>query len=310
MKCFVPLSHFSSPKWSFPRIRTLRRTSSTSLSVPRGARPDGLTIGDGPELRVEHVPPEQLEQRDRFREFLDGAFENRVPLAVDLEATGKDPHASGFAVRLWSVSDGLTAFVVDARDDRSCGLVHALLSRYPHTLLVHNGFAYDFAVAVRELGVDVGVVSETRARTAPDRHDAPEPARPPGCEADRAEGDVHAVFRRRCRRPGSSTRKGVPKYEGGLGVDRRDAPRPHRLRRRRRCAHTAAARTAPRGGRLRPATRARAPRRRDLPARRPARVRGRPRRRGRFRGAPRRRGERLEQALARAGDRPHRHRCR
>ena len=122
-----------------------------------------LAIGDGPELRVEHVPAEQLEQRDRFRAFLTDAFESRAALAIDLEATGKDPHAVGFTVRLWSISDGHTAFVVDARDERSCELVRALLSRYPHALLVHNGYAYDLAIAVRELGVDVGLVSR-RAR--------------------------------------------------------------------------------------------------------------------------------------------------
>jgi DNA polymerase I-like protein with 3'-5' exonuclease and polymerase domains len=121
-----------------------------------------IPVGDGPQLRVELVPPEQPERRELFRNFLNASQRAGAVLGVDCETTGKDPHAPGFEVRLWSVSDGQTAYVVDHRDERSRELVHELLRRFPR-LVFHGGYVYDLPVAVRELGLDVGDVSR-RAR--------------------------------------------------------------------------------------------------------------------------------------------------
>ena len=169
-------------------------------------------------------------------------------LAVDVESSGKDP--PGFAPRLWAVSDGAAAFVVDHRDERSRALVRELLRRHRHPLALHNGFAYDLAVTVRELDIDVAGISR-RARELR-LLDTMLLARLVHADAKRIGLKEMSVryFGDGAAEPDQMRAKAFPQREGGLGVDRRGAPGLLGLRRRRRRAHAASLRTAARGGRL------------------------------------------------------------
>jgi DNA polymerase-1 len=125
-----------------------------------------IELGEGPPLEARLLPAgEASDAREDFNRFLAAAKERGAVLALDCETTGIDPYASGFAVRLWSVSDGRQAWAVDARDERTCALLTAVFDRWPHGLAVHN-VAYDVPVACRTLPVDVAALTAGADRLA------------------------------------------------------------------------------------------------------------------------------------------------
>jgi DNA polymerase-1 len=117
-----------------------------------------IEIGAGPPLMLHRLPPDTPAAREAFNKFLSRAHDRGALLALDCETTGTDPYEPGFAVRIWSVSDGQEAWALDARDDRNLGLLAATLDGWPHGLAVHNA-TFDIPVAARTLPVDAGALT-------------------------------------------------------------------------------------------------------------------------------------------------------
>jgi DNA polymerase I-like protein with 3'-5' exonuclease and polymerase domains len=156
-----------------------------TLSRPQGAEPHDLTthvtvadeqlavgfegleqtiqLGDGPPLEAHRLPPmPAAEERERFLAFLNAADQANQALAFDVETTGADPYAPGFAARVWSVSDGRAAWALDARDPRISTLLAATLEGWQHGLAMHN-IQYDLPVAALTLPLDIAALMGTRA---------------------------------------------------------------------------------------------------------------------------------------------------
>jgi DNA polymerase I-like protein with 3'-5' exonuclease and polymerase domains len=133
------------------------------LAVTADAPEQPLAIGAGGPLQAHWLPPEATrEERERLHRFLAAAAHRQAVLAFDCETTGTDPYAPGFAVRLWSVSDGAEAWAIDARDTGSVGQLATDLARHPGPLAVYN-VAFDLPVAIRALGLDADYFTD-RAR--------------------------------------------------------------------------------------------------------------------------------------------------
>jgi DNA polymerase-1 len=120
-------------------------------------------LGDGPPLAAHRLPPLPMaERRDRFLAFLAAAEQSRHPLALDVETTGTDPYAPGFAARIWSLSDGREAWALDARDPRITALLADTLAGWEHGLAVHN-IQFDLPVAALTLPLDTDSLTGTGA---------------------------------------------------------------------------------------------------------------------------------------------------
>jgi DNA polymerase-1 len=122
-----------------------------------------LQLGEGPPLEVHRLPPLPVaEDRQRFLAFLNTADQAKQSLALDVETTGVDPYAPGFAARIWSVSDGREAWALDARDPRLTDLLASALADWQHGLAVHN-IQYDLPVAALTLPLDVASLTGAAA---------------------------------------------------------------------------------------------------------------------------------------------------
>jgi DNA polymerase-1 len=159
---FVPVVPVRSQDQGENANRTGRLAVGQQLEADFDGLEQAIELGGG-SVEVHRLPPDPTgANRERLQRFLADAARRGATLALDCETTNTDPY--DLDVRVWSVSDGVEAWAIDARDPHSSRQLAAELASYPGPLAVHNA-TFDIPVAIRELGLDADSFTE-RAHTA------------------------------------------------------------------------------------------------------------------------------------------------
>jgi DNA polymerase I-like protein with 3'-5' exonuclease and polymerase domains len=136
------------------RPTTAATVANDQLGIVDNHLTQMVWLGDGPPLEAHRLPPSPTaEAREGFLAFLDQADRRATTLALDVETTGTDPYAPEFATRIWSLSDGREAWVLDARDPRTTAMLATAVDGWKHSLAIHN-IQYDLPVAALTLPLD------------------------------------------------------------------------------------------------------------------------------------------------------------
>ena len=128
------LGHFEPPERAKARKRTRSARMQISRPPPRGS-PQTLEIGDGPPLEAHRLPPD-AGRRPTASGFGGSSPTPRRARRHARRSTARRPAPTpttpGFAVRIWSLSDGATAWALDARDPQlDWASSAATLARWP-----------------------------------------------------------------------------------------------------------------------------------------------------------------------------------